>query len=140
MRLISTILTVICTLTITSAFSQTEAEWSPVGIAVTGNNSYKGIEMHYKFIDCNGEQTCVIRIINHNENNVEVEWHNGIFTNESVWVEDTETTQKQIIGVKSEVYGICNDENLSFPLKQLIDKPENAVRFRAFSLKVVILN
>lgn len=73
-------------LSISAIFAQSNPEWKPIGLTVSGNNIQSGVEAFYQLNKCNKENVVFIKFINHNTFEVVVEWQDAVFTKNLKWV------------------------------------------------------
>lgn len=100
-------------LSISSIFAQSKAEWKPIGLTVSGKNTYSGIEAFYQLNKCNTENVVFIKFINHNTYEVVVEWQDAVFTKNLKWVKGKNEGIIKKITIEGDgvVTGDCIDIN-----------------------------
>ena len=116
-----------------SAFTNSSAEWKPVGLTMSGGNSAFGVSVYYQISDYDGQDVVLMRLVNHNLYSVKVEWNPAVFTNDHVWIKREEAVNRRSISMEanSEIAADCSGKapELVFRLKEFPVEAINIVRY-----------
>lgn len=96
---------------VSSVFAQSNSEWKPIGLTVSGKNIQNGIEAFYQLYVCNNENVIFIKFINHNNYDVTVEWKDAVFTKELKWVSNENIIKSLIIKADEVIFGDCSGKS-----------------------------
>ena len=94
-----------------NGFSQ--QSWSPIGLTVSGANSYNGVDAFYQLSNCNGEDAVLVKFVNHNAYAVTIEWYPGVFSTEQKWIRKENLADKKsiVLNPNAELAGDCTAAN-----------------------------
>ena len=126
------------------AFSQPGSNWQPIFLTVTGHNMIEGVEAFFQAGKCEkGESVVFIKFINHNAQSVQLEWYDGVFTQELNWInkEGDDNKKSLIISGNKEANGHCSslEKDLVIKLSDFIKDPNNFKRYAASYLQVTLI-
>jgi|GEM_PF-2780559 len=125
--------------------AQQNSDWKPVGLAVTGKNVQQGVEAYYQISKCGNEDVIFVRFINNNSKPVKVEWNDGIFNSDQVWLSNSKINTRKTLNIEAfkAIEGSCNSNvcpELVLRIKDFTDNAENVRIYRALSFHVQFLN
>lgn len=110
-----------------------QAIWSPIGLDVVGRNMISGVEASYQLNNCNGEDVVFVKLINHNNYTVTVEWYPAVFTKELKWIRKENPTDKKSVDINpnAALTGDCSVSNPSMMIL-LKDFSVDAANFKRY--------
>ncbi len=120
---------------------QTNQEWQPIFLLITGDNKMDGIEASFQVNSCNGEDVVYVKFINHNPYTVKLEWFDAIFTQGLKWINKEQEKEKKslVIAANAEVKGECSDnkyKELVVNLKNFGTDKKDVKRYSSSQLMV----
>jgi hypothetical protein len=123
--------------------AQSDYNWEPIGLTLTGNNNYQGVEAFYRVAECDGEYYLILKFINENENKVIIEWEDGIFTQDKVWVSNSVDNKINsiIIEPESEITCDCTQpiDELFVKIREFIPDFDDFFKYRTISLTITVI-
>jgi len=123
-------------LSVSSIFAQSQPEWIPIGLTVSGKNIHSGVEAFYQVNKCNTENVVFIKFINHNTFEVVVEWQDAVFTKNLKWVKGKNEGIMKKITIEGDgvVTGDCIDINQMDLVVNVSDFIGNIDDFNSFGV------
>lgn len=117
-----------------------QSSWTGAYLNVAGTNIVYGVEVFSQLSTCNSEDVVFLKLINHNDYDVKVEWLGGVYTKDRQWIEDPEGSKSIKIKANEEVIGDCLNDNkeLLIKLKDHIDRTDNFNRYAPSSFEVTL--
>ena len=144
-RLCQILLVLLC-LNSNNVFSQSPSVWEPIYLTASGHNRVQGIEGLFRAEICsNGERVVFIKFINHNSQDIKLEWYHGVFTQELKWVNKEGESDKKTVMINGnkEAQGACSStapfQELIIKLSDFIDDPNNFKRYSAINLEITVI-
>jgi hypothetical protein len=139
------ILSLLILFSVSSVFAQSNSEWRPIGLTVSGKNVQNGVEAFYLLTKCNNENLVFIKLINHNAFAVTVNWYDAIFTKNTKWCRNQKADiRKSItIGANEVLNGDCSGNihgELVVNALDFIKEIDDFLLFGIISLKVTNIN
>lgn len=123
--------------------AQTNYTWEPIGLTVSGNNTYQGVESYYRVAECDGEYYLILKFINHNNTRVLLEWEDGIFSQSHEWMSNSTNNNIKTITImpESEISCDCNQpiDELFVNIREFVPNFEDFLKYRAISLKITLI-
>ncbi|MDY0160936.1 MAG: hypothetical protein RBR64_06315 [Bacteroidales bacterium] len=120
--------------------AQSDFIWEPIGLTLTGNNVYQGVEAYYRLTECNGEYSIILKFVNTNNQKIRLEWEDAIFTNNQEWVTNINDSgvKSLIIYPNSEISCSCSQpiEELFVKIREFIPDVEDFFKYRTVSFKI----
>ena len=123
---------------------QTNSDWQPIYLLVTGGNIIDGVEASFQLNTCNGEDIVYIKFVNHTAKSVKLEWFDAVFTQEIKWINKDKADDKKslVLGANAEEKGSCLMDSptvLTIKLKDFVEDKKNFKRYSASRLKISIV-
>lgn len=129
-----------------------QAGWKGALLNVAGMNEINGVEVFSQLGKCESGDVILLKFINHNDSDVEIEWVCGVYAKNSQWTgknkrpvqnqcspgSGTVKSNQNIEGIKSiiikangEANGDCSGNNGELILKLIdyVDAPDNFIRY-----------
>lgn len=120
--------------------AQSDYNWEPIGLTVSGDNIQQGIQAFYRIAEYNEEKFIVIKFINYNNNDVTLEWQDGVFTHDLEWVNNSNDDSFSSISIqaKEKVSGDCSnlDDMLVIRISDFVTDFSAFNKYRTLSLVV----
>lgn len=126
-----------------AAPSQTET-WIGALVNAAGENSKDGVNVFFKVGTCSEPDIVLLKFVNTNNNEVLIEWANGIYTSDKKWIHDERREKQKEIKIKSgkKTEGICNTGTnheysiLKFNLNELALELDDVLKFAPSYIEV----
>jgi hypothetical protein len=136
MRLKYNVLSIFILFYVTSVFAQSNSNWSPIGLSVSGKNMQNGVEAFYQLSKCNNEDVVFIKFINNNANAVVVEWNDAIFTKALQLQNNQKGNNKKTltIGANKVIFGDCSSKSQPELTVKVHDFINNIADFKLFKV------
>ena len=83
--------------------------WEQAKVDATGGNHINGVDVFYRLDNCNSKQYIMLKFVNHNTEDVQIEWADAVYTEDQQWLHNERHDKERLIKVKAEetVYGSC---------------------------------
>jgi hypothetical protein len=136
------ILSFLILFSISSVFAQSNSEWKPIGLDVSGKNIQNGVEASYQLSKCNNENLVLIKFINHNTFSVSIEWNDAVFTKNAQWYRNQKADIRKSITISGNevIFGDCSvnsRKELVINVLDFINEINDFQLYRAISFKVI---
>ena len=113
--------------------------WKGAFLNAAGMNFIRKVEVFSQLGKCGSEDVIFLKMINHNDFDVKIEWMGGVYTKESQRIEDPEGMRSITIKANEEVVGDCShNKELLMRLKDYIDRADNFNRYAPSSFEVIL--
>lgn len=120
------------------AASLEEDGWKGAFLNTAGMNFIRKVEVFSQLGKCESEDVIFLKLINHNDYDVKVEWLGGVYTKDRQRLEDPEGMRSITIKANEEVIGDCSNNKLLMRLKDYIDSADNFNRYAPLSFEVTL--
>ena len=116
-----------------------QAGWKGAFLNVAGMNFIRKVEVFSQLGKCESEDVIFLKMINHNDYDVKIEWMGGVYTKDRQRFEDPEGMKSITINANEEVVGDCShNKELLTRLKDYIDGVDNFNRYAPSSFEVIL--
>ena len=113
--------------------------WKGAFLNAAGMNFIRKVEVFSQLGKCESEDVIFLKMINHNDFDVKIEWMGGVYTKDSQRIEDPEGMRSITIKANEEVVGDCShNKELLMRLKDYIDRADNFNRYAPSSFEVIL--
>lgn len=122
--------------------AQTNPDWQPIFLDVTGGNKLDGLEASFQLNTCNNEDVVYVKFINHNAYPVKIEWFDAVFTQDLKWVNEERVALKKSLTLPAngDATGECAKNSypeLLVKMKNFIPGKKDFKRYSASQLTVI---
>lgn len=122
--------------------AQSDADWQPIYLQVTGHNMMDGVEASFQVRTCNGEDLIYIKYINHNDYAVKLEWFDAVFTQALKWINKEQAADKKTIqlAAKEEAMGKCSNNLYAELIVKVKDFTADKKDFKRYSASRLLVS